>query len=259
MPGSPALPGPGMRFMPHNGLRAKRSGDGDAATAPGLEKEMPEGDTSALVLMCFPKPLTEMESAGRDIRTRQPQSSNSSFRAGTSPGLSPPGLRIIRMARCAPIRIPVQTKGRLRRRRRQPKLLCFLGILCTMVPGNGSLGTGWAHESGCQTLHSQAPRSFFHRLLDQHTPTVHLGCLPDPWEKAYALPLHPNPPRFRHGRFFPLSWKLTPLRMNATDPNNKDPCHLYPRQLSHMHAIWVQHGRPRSPPAWVWAVGSCSE
>lgn len=37
----------------------------------------------------LPEPLMETESAGRDIRTRQLQSSSSSFRAGTAPAVSP--------------------------------------------------------------------------------------------------------------------------------------------------------------------------
>lgn len=58
----------------------------------------------------LPEPLMETESAGRNIRTRQLQSSNSSFRAGTSLAVSP-WTQDFRTARRAPTWFPCGYRG----------------------------------------------------------------------------------------------------------------------------------------------------
>lgn len=61
----------------------------------------------------LPEPLTETESAGRDIRTCQLQSSNSSFRAGTSLAVSPPDMGFSGQQDVHPPGSPVDMEGRV--------------------------------------------------------------------------------------------------------------------------------------------------
>lgn len=70
----------------------------------------------------LPEPLTETESAGRDIRTCQLQSSNSSFRAGTSLAVSP-RVRDFQDSKMCTHLVPLRVSGTDWDR----SLLCFLG------------------------------------------------------------------------------------------------------------------------------------
>lgn len=70
----------------------------------------------------LPEPLTETESAGRDIRTCQLQSSNSSFRAGTSLAVSP-WVRDFQDSKMCTHLVPLRVSGTGWDR----SLLCFLG------------------------------------------------------------------------------------------------------------------------------------